>query len=74
MFIHCSRGAINSDRCPAPDCPSPCPERAERIAARLESLRRHQRQIIDRHKDSPTDIYYEVVAALQERIEAAELG
>ena len=73
MFIHCHLGHITEDRCGKTiNCPQSCPERAERIASRLESLRQHQRQLIDRHKDNPTAIYYEVVAAIQERIEAAE--
>ena len=72
MFIHCSRGTINSTRCPAPDCPSPCPERTERLQRTLDTMRKYQRQLIDTHKDNPTPIYYEIVGAVQERIEAAE--
>ena len=77
MFIHCHLGHVTEARCGKTiNCPQSCPERAERIASRLESLRSHQRLLIDRYGAEPAAMYYELVGALQERIEAvgAELS
>lgn len=71
MFIKCQRGTISADQCPTSTCPQPCPERTERLQKSIERMEAHQKRLIDTYRHSPTAIYYEVVGAVQERIEAA---
>ena len=69
MIIQCSQGRVNADYCPRSGCPRPCPERAAHLRGRIERLRAYQKMLIDRHKSNPSSMYYEVIAATQDRIE-----
>ena len=69
MFIQCQLGKVNADYCPGSSCPLPCPERAAHLRGRIERLRAYQQMLIERHKSNPSPVYFEVLAATQDRIE-----
>ena len=43
------------------------------MKGRIERLRAYQKMLIERHKSNPSPVYFEVLAATQDRIEGLKV-